>query len=410
VSYDDRPAENSSRRLIETLGVHRISVEERRARLASRHLLRPGGARDAVSVARALVALHSTDAATVFLSARTRMAGGRVQDVERALYDERALIRVLGMRRTLFVVPRELMPTVYAACTRAIAARERRRLEKMIADSGISKRPASWLARARRGALEALAARGEAFTAELAADVPMLAKRLRLGIGTRFETTQTAAARVLPQLAMEGEVVRGRPRGSWTNGQYRWVPTVNWLGAPIPSVSAEHAGAELVSKWLAAFGPATELDLRWWTGWTAREARAALARVPHRVIALDGGDGLLLEDDCEPTRQPEPIAALLPTLDPTTMGWKQRAWYVGPHESVLFDRNGNAGPTVWWEGRIVGGWAQRDDGEIVFELLEDIGAEGNGAVAEEADKLRAWFGDARIRPGFLPPFQRALVA
>ena len=100
----------------------------------------------------------------------------------------------------------------------------------------------------------------------------------------------------------------------------------------------------------------------------------------------------------------------LPTLDPTTMGWKERDWYLGEHVSVLFDRNGNAGPTVWWDGRVVGGWAQRKDGEVVFRLLEDVGGEAEQAVAAEAERLAAWLGDVRVAPGFLPPFQRGLVA
>jgi hypothetical protein len=383
-------------------------VAERRAWLVQRHLLgRRGEASDPREAARAVVALHSTDPATVFLSVRARTAGG-VAELERQLYEERALVRILGMRRTLFVVPRELIPAIFAACTRAIAARERRRLEKMIVDSGISARPASWLARASKAALDALEARGEGFTTELAADVPMLAKRLRLGVGTRFETTQSAAARVLPQLAMEGRVIRGRPRGGWMNGQYRWVPTEAWLGGPVPDVDADTARAELLSRWLAAFGPATETDLRWWTGWTARDARAALAAVPHEVVDV-GAEAFVRADDLGTTERPQPVAALLPTLDPTTMGWKERDWYVGEHERVLFDRNGNAGPTVWWDGRIVGGWAQRSDGEIVFRLLDDVGAEGVRAIEREAGELATWLGEARIRPGFLPPFQRALA-
>jgi hypothetical protein len=92
------------------------------------------------------------------------------------------------------------------------------------------------------------------------------------------------------------------------------------------------------------------------------------------------------------------------------MGWKERDWYLGEHASVLFDRNGNAGPTVWWDGRVVGGWAQRKDGEVVFRLLEDVGGEAEQAVAAEAERLAAWLGDVRVAPGFLPPFQRGLVA
>ena len=175
---------------------------------------------------------------------------------------------------------------------------------------------------------------------------------------------------------------------------------------PLDTAAAQ---AELLHRWLHAFGPATETDVRWWAGWTAREARAALAAVPHAVVELEGSSGYVLADDLEPVAPPEPSAALLPTLDPTTMGWKLRDWYLGPHAQVLFDTNGNAGPTVWWDGRVVGGWSQRKSGEIVWKLLEDVGSEGEAAVEAEAGRLQHWLGDARVAPGFLPPFQRALA-
>jgi hypothetical protein len=391
--------------------VRRISVEERRARLARRHRLAPvERAGDALSAARSVVVLHSTDPVTVFLSVRARTEDVTPADIEQSLYEERTLVRMLGMRRTLWVVPRELAPVVQAAATRGVAARERRRLEGFVRDSGISEDPAAWLERAGAAALAAVEGRGEASTTEVAAADPLLAARLRLGVGTRWETTQSAAARVLPQLAMEGRLVRGRPRGTWVNGQYRWTAAAAWLGAPLEELDPAAAQTELLRRWLAAFGPATETDIRWWTGWTAREARAALAAVPHADVELGSGQGVVLADDLDPAEPPEPSAALLPTLDPTTMGWKERDWYLGPHADVLFDRNGNAGPTVWWDGRVVGGWSRRRDGEIAFRLLEDVGADAVHAVEAEAARLAAWLGEARFSPGFLPPFQRGLSA
>jgi winged helix DNA-binding protein len=254
-----------------------------------------------------------------------------------------------------------------------------------------------------------VAARGEAMTTEVVADVPLLAKKLRFGSG-RWEVEQSAGARVLPQMAMEGRLVRGRPRGSWISPQFRWVTTEDWLGGPIEALDVAAAQAALLQAWLAAFGPATETDLRWWTGWTLRETRAALAAIPHDVVDLDGATGYVLEGDLESTPRPEPAAALLPTLDPTTMGWKQRDWYLGPHGPTLFDVNGNAGPTVWWNGCVVGGWSQRRDGEIALGLLEDVGREARAAIDAEADRLTAWVGDVRFSPGFLPPFQRELAS
>ena len=357
-----------------------------------------------------MVVLHSTDAVTVYLSVHARTAGVDQAAIEHALYEERTLVRMLGMRRTLFVVPRELVPVVQAACTRTIAARERRRLEKFVEDSGITAHPAPWLGRASSAALRELDARGEAQTSDLTKAVPMLARKLRFGVGTKFEATQSVGSRLLPQLAMEGRAVRGRPRGSWISGQYRWVPLERWLDGAIEDLDRATAQAVLLRHWLATFGPATETDIRWWTGWTAREARGALATIDHAVVDLDGATGYVLADDLGATEPPAPSALLLPTLDPTTMGWKERDWYLGPHASVLFDSNGNAGPTVWWEGRVVGGWSQRRDGEIVYRLLEDVGADAVQAVAAEAARVADWVGEARFSPGFLPPFQRELAA
>jgi hypothetical protein len=105
-----------------------------------------------------------------------------------------------------------------------------------------------------------------------------------------------------------------------------------------------------------------------------------------------------------------PVAALLPALDPAPMGWQSRSWYLGPHMPQLFDRTGNIGPTVWWAGRVVGGWAQRASGEVVFRLLEDVGADAEAAVAAKAAALEAWLGSSRVTPRFRTPLERELSA
>ena len=263
-------------------------------------------------------------------------------------------------------------------------------------DSGISARPAAWLTRASTAALRAVEARGEAFTSDITKDVPMLAKRLRFGVGSRFEATQSVGSRVLPQLAMERRLVRGRPRGTWVNGQYRWVPMESWLDDGVRGDrQTADAQAELLRLWLAAFGPATETDIRWWAGWTARDARAALAAVPHVVVDLDGATRIRARRRSRARRaRRSPAAALLPTLDPTTMGWKERDWYLGPHASVLFDSNGNAGPTVWWDG---GSSAAGRSAETARSSSGCSRTSARDAVADGRGRGRARRGVARRR-------------
>ena len=98
----------------------------------------------------------------------------------------------------------------------------------------------------------------------------------------------------------------------------------------------------------------------------------------------DGTTGHVLPGDLEATPPSEPVAALLPGLDPTTMGWKARAWYLGEHGPRLFDRNGNAGPTIWWDGRIVGGWASMPDGVIQMRSVA-----GSGMRKPPGTRMRA---------------------
>ena len=112
----------------------------------------------------------------------------------------------------------------------------------------------------------------------------------------------------------------------------------------------------------------------------------------------------------DPVPAPEPWVALLPALDPTPMGWAQRDWYLGPHRPILFDRNGNVGPTVWVDGRIVGGWAQRGSGEVVHRLLEDVGREAADRVAAAAAELSGWIGPVRVTPRFRTPLEQELTS
>ena len=104
-----------------------IGDEERRARLAVRHHLAPEHRGDDVAqVAGDIAGLHASDPATVFLAARARLRDATPAAIEHALYVERSLVRLLGMRRTMFVVPLDLAAVVQASSTRALLPRERK--------------------------------------------------------------------------------------------------------------------------------------------------------------------------------------------------------------------------------------------------------------------------------------------
>jgi hypothetical protein len=391
--------------------VPRIGVAQRRARLAARHHLRPSAlASSPAAVAGDLVALHGTDPASVYLAVWARTSGVDSAAIERALYADRVLVRMLGMRRTMFVLPAGLAPVVQAACTEEIAERLRRRLAKDLQQAGVAQDAVGWLKEVGEATVAALTARGgAASTAELAADEPRLRQQLVYAEGKSYGGPGSISGRVLMLLSAQGRIIRGRPRGGWTSGQFNWHLPGDWLAGPADGPSSpEDAHAELARRWLRAFGPAAVSDLQWWTGWTAGRVKAALAALAVTEVDLDGMPGILLAGDEDGEPGGEPWAALLPALDPTAMGWHDRSWFLGEHRPALFDRSGNIGPTVWWDGRIVGGWAQRRDGEIAFRLLEDVGADATTAIEGQAVRLAGWLAGVRVTPRFRTPLERDL--
>lgn len=202
-----------------------VDVVERRVRVGLRHRL-AGTARAATpeEVARSLVALHGTDPATVYLAVGARLgdAGRTVVETGRALYEDGSLVRMHGMRNTVFVFPTDLTAVVHASTGIAVAARERANLLKQMAAGGAP--DAAWLKEVEEATLAVLERRGQATAAELAQDEPRLREQFLYGAGKSYEGLHTVSTRLLRLLGQEGKVVRGRPLGSWTSSQFRWAP------------------------------------------------------------------------------------------------------------------------------------------------------------------------------------------
>ena len=145
-------------------------------------------------------------------------------------------------------------------------------------------------------------------------------------------------------------------------------------------------------RWLGTYGPGTLRDIQWWTGWTVAATKRALAAVGAVEVALDDGTRLRPR---EMTLSAPPIQARGSRCCPrsTRRRWPGRsdpgtsaAWSVAfsTPPATPGPRSGSTGGS-WADGRS----ARR--GEIVYELLEDVGREAStGRSREEAARLEAW--------------------
>ena len=382
--------------------MQRIDTAERRRRIGARHALAiPRSKGELPALADDMAGIHATDPASVYMELRARTRDLTRADVERALYDDRTLVKVLGMRRTMFVTSPAFAGIVNGATAVDIAVTERRRLYQMLEGAAITKDPAAWVAEVERETIAALAELGEATAADLTKRVPGLREQISFGEGRTWAGKVGVSTRLLFLLSAEARIIRGRPKGTWLSSLYRWVPMERWVAGGLEPWPPERAHAELVRHWLRAFGPGTQRDIQWWTGWTVARTKAALRSLDAVEVELDGGaTGWSLPDDLESTPAQAPWVALLPALDSTIMAWKQRDWYLDGLDGDLFDTAGNAGPTAWVDGRVVGLWAQRSNLEVGYRLLRDVGREATIALDAEAARLTEWLGKDRVFPRF----------
>jgi Winged helix DNA-binding domain len=376
----------------------RIDPNERRARLAERHRLLPRTRTDDLpQIADDLVALHSSDPVTVFLSAMARMAHPSIEAVEKSLYIDRSLIRHHGMRRTLWVATPPVVRLMHAAATRDLLANERRRTCQLLARSGVED-PEQWLAEAEKLVLTDLRQYGPSTAREIGQRSEALRQRLHLAPGKAYAAVQSAHSRVLYILGFDGKMLRGQP-SNWINGAYRYVDAESWLPGGLGDLDPRQASAVLADRWLQRFGPATTADLQWWMGWTMKRTKQALADCGAVEADLEGTPGWLSADD-PPVGPVEPWVAALPGLDPTIMGWKQRDWYLPSTSMEVFDRAGNGGPSLWVDGRVVGAWAQAKDGLIHTHYFERVAAARRRELDQRIDQLKSWIGNTRFTVRF----------
>jgi hypothetical protein len=388
-----------------------ISVRQRRQALVRRHHL-GGDAATPEEVTRAVVALHATDPASVYLSVLARSITSTLADVSAAMYERHTLVRWMAMRRTLFLLPRADVPIIQAAISTPLAAVLRRRLVSQLKRNGteppIGGDLETWLSSLEERVEHALQARGSATGTQLAADVPAL--RTFIPPRAASDRPQNVTSALLTIMSAQGRIVRGTPTGPWTSRHHRWEPAGQWWPDGLPELTAEDSQRELARRWLTRFGPATAEDLQWWTGWNKTTVRHALRELPVEEVDLHGGTGITLaSDDPGDVTAAPPVATLLPALDPTPMGWKRRDWFLGIPQHHVFDNRGNIGPTLWWDGEIIGSWAVTSTGQVQTAVLADRGAAAVSAIQDIATRLEARLQGTVLTPAIRTPLERELA-
>jgi hypothetical protein len=383
-----------------------IGDAERRARLARRHALAPQHrVKDAVAATRAVTVLHATEPATPYLSLFARVDSFTRSDMDHALFEERSLIKQLAMRRTVFVFPRDLLSAAISSASARIASQEHGSLTKELERNQVASDGAAWLRAARRAVLERLSDGSELTATQLREEMAELAGRVSRYEHKPYGQVVHVAPRVVTWLGAAGDLVRGRNGSHWRVNRNLWTRMDRWLGKPIARVDTRLGYLALVETYLRKYGPVTERDLVWWFGATKSDMRQALVDLNAVQVRLEREQtGWVLPDDLDPEPPVEPWAALLPALDPTALGWKERNFYLDPDfYPAIFDWSGNCGTTAWWNGKIVGAYVQDHSGRVELILPNNPGRAGRLGLNVEAKRLEDWLDGERVTAAYKSP-------
>jgi Winged helix DNA-binding domain len=349
------------------------------ARRMARHALaEPATDLDPAGIAGALCGAHAQLLSAAELSIGRRIAGATRADVQRALWQERTLVKTFGPRGTVHLLPAAELPMWTGALSALPPA---------------SSHPAP--VRFTPGqAEEVIAAIGDALAdTELTVDELTEALATRLGPWAVEQTMQAFGGQwprwrqLTGTAAHRGMLCFGPDRGrkvTYAN-PHRWLPGFR-------PADGDTALRTLLTRYLYAYGPATPAHFARWLAIPPRYAAGLFARLAGELerVELDGQPGLTLAGDTATPPEPHQGVRLLPYFDAYVVaGQPRQQLYPGAAATRALTPAGQAGnyPVLLIDGVVGGVWHQQRSGRklaLTVEPLRELTAPQRRQLDDEA--------------------------
>jgi hypothetical protein len=326
--------------------------------LRKQHLTRETKTDNILAIAKDIGGLHSTSQTAPYLSLFSRTNNFTRTQLDEEAYEKKNLGKVRCVRKTVFLMHKEVLPWVINATKKQHAKRH----VDYLANLGVT----------------------EEKYQELVNDMLKVLKGRNLSVSEiKKELNSQENISAMVNLACDKfQIIRSKPIKSWRDRRHtyssfkEYFPDIN-LDKP----SEEESKKQLVKYYLECFGPITENDIVWWTGFNKTETRKALAELEESTTEISispiDKEYVMLKSDLEKLQKmnilKEPIINIIPDLDPYTMGYKERERYIDENNyNFVYDRSGNATTTILVNGQIVGIWdfVGVDEPMIKFHFLD----------------------------------------
>jgi Winged helix DNA-binding domain len=355
-------------------------------RVHCHHLDRRAPAGSLLKVAGRVCGLHAQVLSSAELTAWARIENVERGVVQRALWQERTLVKTWAMRGTLHLLPAAELPMWHAALGTSPRYLRAAAWQNYF---GITLEELDRLTQAIGAALD-----GRVMTRE-----ELVREVVRLTGSSAFgsKLAQSSWGTILKPAAFTGRLCFGPSLGQ----RVRFTRPDSWLGAASP-VDPPAATAAVARRFLAAYGPATYHDLaRWWGGGGVATAREWIAALGDEVspVDLEGTPAWMLAADARKLlRLPPPRSVrLLPGFDQYVVGASCHASHLLPGDlrQRVYRPQGWISPVLLVNGRMDGTWRHELRGSrvaVVVEPFVKLPAWVRHEAAHEAERLAAYLG------------------
>jgi len=350
--------------------------------LKKHHLTRESKINDVVQIIKDIGGLHATSPISPYLSLFARTKKFEKADLSKELSQRKSLARVRYVRNTIYILPGDLVPLAFAATHRMAGMASERNYRYL----GFSPRDYE---RTSSKIMDILRGRGLS-TREIKA-------KLR---------TSRNIAPLVNLMCDRGLLIRGVSKEGWKSNIHTYFRLMDYYPElNLMEFDGEEARESIIKQYIASFGPVTEQDIAWWTGFPIKQVRKVLRKHESEISSgeISGLDGrfFLLSSEWEPLRSSEPprtpMVNLLPHLDPYLMGYKCRERYLDPrYHEVILDRSGNATATILVDGQIIGVW-DFDEPLVKLCLFKEVKKTTIDEIYSEAAKIGAFIADRVVQ-------------
>lgn len=310
-----------------------------------------------VQVVHSISGLHATSATTPYLSLFSRMRNFKKEALDEELYQKKNLGKIRCIRKTIFVLSKDVISISFAATNKMVEPVS----EKYSKYLGVSKQEYE---ETSKEIVSLLQGRG------------MTALEIRKTLGRKRSVSP-----IVNLMCDQGFLIRGPPRKGWKSSTHTYFLFNEYFpDMDLSSIEEADARALIIKQYIASFGPVTEEDITWWTGFPKTQIRQILQKIQDLVFQLEikginrkylmltsGEESLMNEASLS-----DPLINLLPRLDSYIMGYRDRERYLEPERyNYVFDRSGNSASTILLNGRVIGIWDFEDPLIKVF-LFDNV--------------------------------------